>query len=282
MQPLALNFNGTLHSSEETIFPASNRGYRYGDGCFETILRSAEQMPLLRYHLQRLYRGLALLQITVPQHWTLEFWEEQLRITGSNWSEARLRLTVTRQGEGFYQPQLHTPDFVVEAYPRTHPALPVPKQGLRIGLCSTVRLNAEQVLSNLKTCNALPYVLAGLFVQNHQLDDCLLLNQHERLAEASRGNLVIWQGQQGLTPPLSEGCIDGVMRRWLLENARNLGLQLSEKNLRPDDVRRADEIWCVNAVTGIQWVKVFADRHYRGERAMATQQKIYNLLFGSA
>jgi branched-chain amino acid aminotransferase len=103
-------------------------------------------------------------------------------------------------------------------------------------------VQASSLLSNLKTCNSLPYVMAANFARNHQLGESLLLNQHERIAESSSANIFVVRGEQISTPPLIEGCVDGVFRKFLLRSAAEGGFQILEKPLRPADLRVADEV----------------------------------------
>jgi branched-chain amino acid aminotransferase len=273
-----INYNGQIYAGSHLALPASNRAFRYGDGCIEKLCKTKGNFPLLRYHLQRLYRNLAVLQIKVPAEWTLSFWQRELDLVSEDMEHGQLRLTVFRNDGGDYRPTDNNGSFLIEASSSEQPAYQWENTGLSVAICSTVRLQADNILSNIKSCNALPYVLAGLFNHANQLGDCLLLNQHERLAETSQANIFLLTDGELFTPPLSEGCIDGVMRRFLLEEAPKAGWIIHEKPLRPADLRRASEVLISNSVTGVRWVKLFGDRNFGYQETQKMQDWIRETL----
>jgi Branched-chain amino acid aminotransferase/4-amino-4-deoxychorismate lyase len=117
-------------------------------------------------------------------------------------------------------------------------------------------------LSNLKTCNALPYVLAARFRKKQSYDEVLLLNQYGRIAEATAWNVFCRKANQLYTPPLSEGPLDGVMRRVMMELAPRLNWEVIEQPLSPDFLAEAESIYLTNSVKGVHWVKKFGNRTY--------------------
>jgi branched-chain amino acid aminotransferase len=273
-----INFNGQIHAGSHLTLSAGNRAFRYGDGCIENLCKTKGEFPLLRYHLQRLYRNSAVLQIKLPAEWTLSFWQRQFEMVSEDMDNALLRLTVFRSEGGDYRPTDNTGQFILEATSNELPAYQWEPTGLSVAICSTVRLQADNILSNIKSCNALPYVLAGLFNHSNQLGDCLLLNQHERLAETSQANIFLFADGQLSTPPLTEGCIDGVMRRFLLEEAPKAGWSIIEKPLRPADLRKSSEVLLTNSVSGIKWVKLFGDRNFGHQEARKMQDWLHETL----
>ena len=48
-----INFNGAIIEADKAIISADNRGFRYGDGLFETIRVINGQVMLARYHFER-------------------------------------------------------------------------------------------------------------------------------------------------------------------------------------------------------------------------------------
>src|SRR5690606_18679385 len=72
--------------------------------------------------------------------------------------------------------------------------------------------------SDIKSANYLPYVMASRFAKLNHFDDALLLNTNGMVADASIANIFLLKNKKLFTPSLSQGCIAGVMRRWLIEN----------------------------------------------------------------
>src|SRR5262249_33824176 len=104
-------------------------------------------------------------------------------------------------------------------------------------------------------------------------DDCLVLNSRERIADSSIANLFYVKGETIYTPPLSEGCVAGGMRRWLMESLPGEGLRVAEKPVAPEDLILADEGFLTNAIRGVRWVGNFAGTTY-GSRVVQTVKKM--------
>jgi branched-chain amino acid aminotransferase len=117
-------------------------------------------------------------------------------------------------------------------------------------------------LSNIKTCNSLPFVMAGLFKTQNRLDDVFIINQHGNLCEAGSSNIFVWYKNNLYTPALSEGCVEGVMRQVVIKLAQENGIPFTEAQINPDILYEADEVLLTNASRGIQWVMGFGVKRY--------------------
>ena len=129
-------------------------------------------------------------------------------------------------------------------------------------------------LSKLKSSNALVYVMAGLYRTRNGLDDVLLLNQEGFLCESLSSNVFIWYDKKLYTPALSEGCIDGVMRKVVIELAVDSGLEVIEAQISPDILRAADEIFHTNAIHGVQWVMGYKQKRYFNRVSRMLQERL--------
>ena len=126
------------------------------------------------------------------------------------------------------------------------------------------------ILSNSKTNNYLPYVMAALHAKQNKLNDCFVLNQHDRICDATIANIFWIKDSVIYTPPLSEGCVAGVMRRFLMEKILNTGLThhsfsdggIMEATLDVHELESAQEVFLTNASYGIRWVKQFRNTTY--------------------
>lgn len=262
-----ISFNGTLLPAEQPIISAGSRGLRYGDGLFETMRVIDGRIALGELHFNRLFHGLSLLQFQCPNTCTpISLASQVLTLCRKMNIEdsARIRINLTRANGGLYDPENHLPQVIIEAWPTPIPG-PFPEEGVRIDTYPHARKSMDP-LANLKSNNYLPYVLAALHAQQHQLQDCLLLNAEGRICDATIAN-VFWV-QQGriFTPPLSEGGVAGVMRQFLLENAP-AGNTIEEKNLTTASLLQAEEIFLTNAIQGIRWVSQYREKNYASERA---------------
>ena len=72
--------------------------------------------------------------------------------------------------------------------------------------------------SHIKTNNYLPYLMGALWAKENKLDDAVILNNYNRVADATIANIFLVKNSIITTPSLSEGCVDGVMRKYLLHS----------------------------------------------------------------
>lgn len=250
-------FNGSFYDEGIPLFTAANRGFKYGDGLFETMKVYRGRLLLADYHFERVLTGLRTLQIerwsesTVPQ-----LLEAVLQLSRRNGCEhsARVRLAVYRTDD-------NKANWVAEAIPLPNEINEWTTEGLRLTLYPDA-VKSTDAFSNLKTANYLPYVMAARFVELNGADDAVVLNGAGRLCDTSKANLFLLKAEALYTPALSEGCVAGVMRRTVLETARTAGYRVYETGLTEEDVLNADEVFLTNAIQMIRWVQRYKTSRY--------------------
>src|SRR5262249_14132579 len=127
---------------------------------------------------------------------------------------ARVRLVVFRGEGNLFDPADPQAHYIIQSWSLSAGASQV--GGIAIGIFPDGR-KACDALSNLKSNNYLLYVLAAQYAGKRGWQDCLVLNSRERLADSTIANLFYIRKGEFYTPPLAEGCVSGVMRRYLLE-----------------------------------------------------------------
>jgi branched-chain amino acid aminotransferase len=261
-----INFNGAIIRSGKAVLTADNRSFRYGDGLFETIKVVGGRILLERYHFDRLMAGTSLLQFRPPPTFTAENISRQileLCTRNGHVGSARVRLVVFRGNGSLYDPSDCLPNYIIQSWalPAENVLVPAQPGKWAIDVFPDGR-KACDALSNLKSNNYLVYVLATLYARRLRVDDCLILNSHGRIADSTIANLFYCKNGKVYTPPLSEGGVAGVMRRFLIETLPREGFQLFEKETSPVDLENADEVFLTNALKGIQWVSSFRGISY--------------------
>lgn len=262
-----INYNGQIVAANTPIFTTENRAFRYGDALFESIRMFDGNVPFLDYHYQRLTKGMEVLGYDIPTHFSVIFLKNEIKKliqTGEQSTENyRIRLTVYRSDGGLYTPTNDIPIFVIEAQNITDNQFIINKKGIEIGIYEGIKL-PRSPLSNLKTANALPYVLAARFCQQNQWEDCLLFNDANRLSETYKANIFCIKNDTIYTPSLTEGCIDGVMRRVVIEILEEMKKEVVEVPILRDDLTDFDSIFITNAIRGVQWVsRIFDIKNYK-------------------
>ena len=103
--------------------------------------------------------------------------------------------------------------------------------------------------------------MAALHAKNKKLDDCFILNSSNRVCETTIANIFLIKNKITYTPALSQGCVGGVMRRFLVEKISKHFL-LKQTDISVEDIKQADEIFLTNAISGMRWIKQFGEIKY--------------------
>ncbi|MDT3402399.1 aminotransferase class IV [Mucilaginibacter terrae] len=263
MMPLFLNFNGQLLAADSNIIPAGNRAFRYGDGLFESMRLMNGQLKFADLHAERLQNGMKALKLegySLLDSWFLKDKAEELA-TWNKTKNGRLRLTVYRDAGGLYTPEDNKSGWCLELVPDEVTGYRLNQKGLIMDVYTELT-KPVNYLSNYKTCNSLPYVMAGLYKNQHKLDDVFLLNQQGFLCESISSNVFVWYDNHLYTPALSEGCIQGIMRKVIIDLCISLEIPITEAQINPDILHSADEVFITNSTKGIQWVIGFGIKRY--------------------
>ncbi len=262
-----VNFNGNLLAQDSKLFNHQNRGFRYGDALFET-LRVVYGIPyFLEDHYFRLMASMRIMRMEIPMNFTPEFFEEELlktiEVQGLLDSPARARLTVYRNDGGYYTPQTNHIGYVVEATPLETPFYLIDTTTYQVELFKDYYINAD-MLSNLKTTNKAVNVIAGVFAKEHSYDNCLLLNNEKKVVEAINGNVFLVKGNEVKTPPLKDGCLDGILRKKIIQILqKHSQYTIVEESISPFELQKADELFITNVIAGIQPVKQYRKKEFK-------------------
>lgn len=241
--------NFMLAEETSVCLTLQNRAFQYGDGLFETILYRNGHVCFLPDHYERLLQGMQVLHMQVPEGFSLAYLQESIgRLVKENHlpEGARVRLQVWRKPGGLYTPTQPEVDFYMTA----HRFVPSPAGKEKVFFYNLIRLSYSAV-SPLKTCNALPYVMAGIAKNESGADDMILLDIYGHVSECIASNIFWMKGGVLFTPSLQSGCIAGVMRKQILMKAQQLPIGVKEGLFLPDDVLGAEAVFCTN-VAGIQ------------------------------
>ncbi len=258
-----INLNGKIIAATDATIPVDNGAFRYGYGLFETMLVQDGTIRLAQYHWQRLIAGAQQLYFELPPLMTPQFLEsEVLKTVRKNKLEklCRVRLQLFAAGGGMYGLQNAHPGFIVECFPLAEEVLQLNENGLVLGI-ATGLAKSPDLLSNLKSCNALIYAVAARQAKTNKWNDALVYNTLANIIESALANIFWIKDGVIYTPPLTEGCVAGVMRRHILDTT-----SVVEQPLSTYTLLTADEVFLTNAIKNIRWVSNLADSHYDNAR----------------
>lgn len=260
-------FNDELVVSGTKTISADNRSFRFGDGLFETMRMIDGSIALLNFHLERLFASLVLMKFELPAHFTPAFLTKQIQlIAKQNKQEktARIRLTVFRSDGSLYDYENNFPNYIIQTWKPETVTPAFPAKGLVTGIFTNARKACDD-FSHIKSNNFLPYVMAALWAKENQLDDAIVINSFNRIADATIANIFIVKDGAIKTPALSEGCVGGVMRRFLINNIKQESIPIVETGIEIDELASADEIFLTNAFIGIKPVRQCGKNGYDAE-----------------
>jgi branched-subunit amino acid aminotransferase/4-amino-4-deoxychorismate lyase len=236
--------NGQWYAEAEASISVQDRGFRFGDGVFESILIHHGRLCWLSRHLQRLSEGLNALKIATPQENLAALAAEALR--RNPLQEGVLRIAVSRGigSRGYLPMNLSSPSVVIE----TLWMPPLVNRSIRLWLSSYRRISPSQLPTAHKIAQGVNSTLARLEAAENSCDEALMLSAEGSLSEAASACL-FWSDNAGniYTPSLPCGALAGIGRALLLEN-----LPVTEGEYPLEALREASGVILVSAVTGIR------------------------------
>lgn len=272
-----INLNGKIIEKQLAGIPPDNKAFRYGYGLYETMLVQNGEITLAPYHRERLWGGMKVLRFPLLKHLTPEVLENEVLKTVEKNKMAelcRVRMQLYAGNGGLFEPNSNKIDFVIECFSIDNNIIELNEAGLVLGLAEGLSKSTDN-LANLKTSNSLIYLMAAQQAKENKWNDALIRNTGGNPIETTIANLFYVKDKTIYTPPLSEGCIAGVMRRKLLETLPQQGYALKEAVISEKTLHDADEVFLTNAIRRIKWVRQINDSTYSN----TVTQHIYNTLF---
>ena len=275
-----INFNGTIVSQDDNIL-TQNRAFLYGDGVFETVKIINNKILFLEDHYFRLMSSMRVVRMEIPMNFTMEYLEEQiLSVVATNRcsDSARARITVYRNDGGYYLPQNNTISFLIHSQSLENTLYEIEKKNYEVDLYKDFYIT-KQLLSSIKTTNKIINITGSIFADENGLDNCLLLNDSKNVVEALQGNLFMLVGNKLITPPVSEGCLNGVMRKQILNLAKKIeNLDVEETVISPFELQKADELFVTNVIKGIQPITQYRKKSFETNTALQLLEKLNEMI----
>ena len=253
--------NSEFINEQDLIIKSSNRAFSYGDGFFETIKIINSKPVNYPAHYARFSLACEVLKFkheeTISSLLSVinNLTNKNKLINGS------VKVHVSRKEGGRYQPKSFGCEIIIISCSGS-----AFKQNIPLSLCVfTDEVKTMGRLSNIKSVNASVSVLGAIQAKELGFENAILKNAKGNYIEGTNSSLFIIKDNVISTPPLSDGCIYGTMRDWVLNNYK-----VVEKSLSLADIKQSNEVFITNALTGISAVKgveetIFTDFNYADE-----------------
>ncbi len=260
-----INLNGKLTESQSN-FNIENRGYKYGDALFETCKVVHGKILFWEDHYFRLMASMRIMRMEIPMNFTMEFLESEIlktvNVIGLAKASARIRLSVDRGDGGKYLPLKSDVFYAIVAEKIENDFYTLPNTSYTVDLYKDFFV-APGLLSSLKTNNKAINVIGSIFAEENNFDNCLLMSTEKKILECLNGNIFLVNGETIKTPPISDGCLKGIMRKQIIEVIANSGdYMVEESSISPFELQKADELFMTNVIVGIQPILKYRKKNF--------------------
>jgi len=238
-----INVNRKLVEEENAFISVKDRGFRFGDGIFDTFKILNSKPIFLKYHIERIENGLKALRI----HFDIKLVEAEIfkTIKANKLKDGFARISITRgEGSRGYLPTNNSPaNFVIE----TMEARKMDTVEGKLCISSYQKPSIKSMPINYKLMQGLNSTLAKLEAKEQNFFDAVLLNEKGNIAECSSSNIFWFKGVELFTPSLDSGCLDGVTRKVVIENYS----KVKQSEFSIETLSSANEVFITNSVLGI-------------------------------
>lgn len=265
-----ISHNGQIIPESKFHINSSNRAFRYGDGFFETIRTRAIEPYFWKTHWKRISFALSLLAMEKDDIFTADYLKDEIgRLIkkAKLFKDNRVRISFWRKHGGLYTPTNNGFEFLIEVTPLADYGYPLNDKGLAIGIHYQFPKSTSK-LSLIKSLNCQPLIMAGIYKEKKTWNEVLITNDKGLIIEALSSNIFCIKNNIVITPSLDSGCVDGVMRRQVIDLAVDNRFGVMEvEGLTENTLEDAEEIFITNAIKGIQWVVALGDKRYYYQKA---------------
>ena len=267
-------YNSEFINEEEIVIKSSNRAFNYGDGFFETIKIINAKPFNFSAHYVRFSSACKVFKLKNNETENSLLALINKLIEKNQIINGNAKIHVNRSGEGKYLPLSDSFEILISINKGSGFV-----KNTQITLCVfSDEKKTKGKISNIKSVNALVSVLGAIHAKANGFDNAILKNTEGNFIETTNANLFIIKQAIIYTPPITEGCLDGTMRKWVLEQ-----VNVIEKSLNLLDIQEADEVFTTNAISGITPVEVVSietTKIYKTDFAQQLQEKLISLSSG--
>ncbi len=252
-------FNNKFYESTTPVIATDSKAFRYGELVFETIRVQNKKILFFESHFERLQNAATLLHFNLPKLFTAPILQKHIEVTlaKNNLKTARVRVTLFKGNGGLFENEESTLNLLIETYTLPTSNYEFNSNGLDICFYDSMQKPID-TFSNYKTGNHLIYTMAAHFAKQQKCNEAIVSNINGTIADTTISNIFIIKNEKICTPPITDGCVDGIFRKYVIEK---IGTVVQE-SITKNDVLIADAVFLTNTIKGMQWVKRIENTQY--------------------
>jgi len=262
-----INYDGELLEDKSNFLNAGNRGFSHGDALVETIRIAPEKIYFWEEHYLRLMSSMRILRMEIPMNFTMEYLQDELmrtvRESGLSAKPVIAQLYVFPKTLN----KLREVSYIISLEEHSSPFYLHLDKEYEIDIYKDFYVQAG-MLSNLSAINQTLMTIGKVYASENGFDDCILLNDHKNVVQTLKGNLFLVSRETIKTPPLFDGCKNGILRKKLMDLIqKSPDYTLEEASISPFELQKADELFITDIRDGIQSVTKYRKATYKTEIA---------------
>jgi branched-chain amino acid aminotransferase len=255
---LLIYIDGEFYPKSDAKVSVYDHGLLYGDGVFEGIRAYSGIVFKLKEHLERLYRSAHTIRLRIPlkKNEMTRAVLETLR--KNNLRNAYVRLVVTRGiGDLGLDPRKCPKPTVIII---TEPIIQIygadaKEKGMTAVISWVKRDSVDATTHEIKSLNYLNSILAKIDANDAGVDEAICLDKNGFVCEGTGENIFMVKEGKIATPPISTGALAGVTRQRVMTLAEDLGYTVVERNITPNELFNADEVFFTGTAAEVVPVK---------------------------
>ena len=260
-----VNYNGNLHAPNTFFLSHQNRAFTYADALVERLRLVDGKLVFWEDHYFRLMASMRMLRMRIPMEFTMEFLEDEIRKTLEGAAEPlnkEITISVFRNESDTFSPMTNDVSYLITTKNLAHPFFVITKEIFEVEIFKDFYKNPGLLSSLCVTDHSLA-VVASVFAQENSYDDCILVNTAKNVIGTTGGNVFLVKGNTIKTPPLTDGANNGIVRMKSLDLFRKWeGYSVSEDSISPFELQKADELFMVNDIFGVQPITKYRKKQF--------------------
>lgn len=266
-----INYNGELIPKNSFYLNATNRAFSSGDALVEVVRTVPERIFFWEDHYLRLMASMRILRMEIPMSFTMEYLQDQvfrtLQESRLHEDPAYARITVFRKSGRGNLPANNEVSYIIETEKLDAPFYILDADTYGIDLYKDHYVTAN-MLSNLSTTNKILQTVGSIYANENGYQDCLLINESKNVVQAINGNIFLVKDDLVKTPPLNDGCENGIIRKKIIEIIGKVDAYTMEVvSISPFELQKADELFITNITKGIQPVTTYRKANFKKNAA---------------